>query len=252
MTSGRVVLDEMLIAAQPRLAWRKPLAHISKIVGQGVYPVPMAARLLRVSPSKVRAWVYGNGGEAVLTPELDAESGKDALSFVNLIEVMFLADLRGHGVSLQSIRAMLARTKRTLDLDHPFATRKFHTDGKAIWLETADETGDRAIIDLTDGNGAMLEVLERSFRKSVSFDLASGQANVWRPSADQPRVVLDPARQFGRPIDGVTGVPTEVLADALKAERGDVARVAAIWEVEPEAVEQAAEFELQFSRRLAA
>jgi len=228
------------------------LTYISKIVGQGVYPVPMAARLLRVSPAKVKAWVYGIGGEAVLTPELDAEGGQEALSFVNLIEVLFLSDLRGHGVSLQSIRAMLARAKQVLELEHPFAMQSFHTDGKAIWMETANETGDRGLVDLTDGNGAMLDVLERFFRKSVSFDLASGHANVWRPSADQPRIVLDPTRRFGRPIDNATGVPADVLAEALKAEGGDVARVAAIWEVDPEAVEQAAEFELQFSRRLAA
>lgn len=196
--------------------------------------------------------MYGNGAEAVLDPQLDAEGGQEALSFVNLIEVLFLKDLRGCGVSLQSIRAMLARAKQVLDLDHPFAMQSFHTDGKAIWLETANETEDRGLIDLTDGNGAMLGVLERSFRKSVSFDHAHGQANVWRPSADQPRVVLDPARQFGRPIDAETGVPTEVLAEALKVERGNVARVAAIWDVDAEAVEQAAEFELQFSRRLAA
>ncbi|MBB2165393.1 MerR family transcriptional regulator [Gluconacetobacter sp. 1b LMG 1731] len=225
----------------------------SNIIGRGIYPVPVAARLLHMPAARVRAWVYGNGSEAVLTPELATEDGQEALSFINLVEILFLAELRGQGVSLQSIRTMLDRAKRMLGTEHPFAVRRFHTDGKAIWLETAEATGDRRLVDLTDGNGAMLQVLERSFRKSVSFDdTTAGIANLWRPSADQPRIVLDPARRFGRPIDSQTGMPTEILANALRAEGGNVARVAALWEVPPEAVEQAAEFEMRISKRLAA
>lgn len=224
----------------------------SNILGRGVYPVPVAARLLRMPPARVRSWMYGNGAPSVLTPDLPPEDGQDALSFINLVEVLFLSELRGQGVSLQSIRAMLTKARALLGTEHPFAVQKFHTDGKAIWMETAEATGDRRLVDLTDGNGAMLKVLERSFRKSVSFDDETGKASLWRPSADQPRIVLDPERNFGRPIDGETGLPTEVLADALRAEGGNVLRVAKLWEVPEMAVEQAAEFELWANRRLAA
>ena len=66
------------------------------------------------------------------------------------------------------------------------------------------------------------------------------------------RVVVDPARNFGRPTDNDTGVPTDVLAAALVAEGGDAARVARWWGVPVEAVEQAAEFEVRFGLRHAA
>ncbi|MCH4055100.1 MAG: hypothetical protein LKH76_09405 [Acetobacter fabarum] len=224
----------------------------SNIIGRGVYPVATAAKLLRMPSARIRSWVYGNGSSPVLVSDLPPEGGQDALSFINLIEVLFLSELRGQGISLQSIRAMIEKARKLMGTEHPFAIRQFHTDGKAIWIETAEATGDRRLVDLTDGNGAMLEVLERSFRKSVSFDQLTGTASQWRPNADQPRVILDPARRFGRPIDGGTGIPTEVLADALRAEGGDVARVAKLWEVPTDAVEQAAEFELWVNRRAAA
>lgn len=240
------------LAGSPVATTKDTMPDGSNILGRGVYTVPEAARLLKVPSARLRSWVYGNGSDPVLIPELAAEDGQDALSFINLIEVLFLVELRGQGVSLQSIRSMLDTARRVLSTDHPFAVRRFHTDGKAIWMETAETTGDRRLVDLTDGNGAMLQVLERSFRKSVSFDGTEGTASLWRPSADQPRVVLDPQRRFGRPIDNETGVPTEILADALRAEGGNVARVVALWEVPAEAVEQAAEFELRMHKRLAA
>ena len=224
----------------------------SNIIGRGVYPIATAAKLLRMPSARIRSWVYGNGSSPVLVSDLPPESGQDALSFINLIEVLFLSELREQGISLQSIRAMIEQARKLMRTEHPFAIQQFHTDGKVIWIETAEATGDRRLVDLTDGNGAMLEVLERSFRKSVSFDQFTGQASQWRPSADQPRIILDPARRFGRPIDGGTGIPTEVLADALRAEGGDVARVAKLWEVPTDAVEQAAEFELWINRRVAA
>ncbi|WP_241767595.1 DUF433 domain-containing protein [Tanticharoenia sakaeratensis] len=174
------------------------------------------------------------------------------MSFVNLIEMRFLAELRGQRVSLQAIRTMLDKARQKLGTEHPFACEQFHTDGKTIWLETRDVTHDRGLIDLMSGNGAMFEVLEGSFRKSLKFGDADGLVKSWRPSADEPRVVIDPTRRFGRPIDGETGVPTEILSEALWTAQGDVARVAKDWEVPENAVREAAAFELRYGKRMAA
>jgi uncharacterized protein (DUF433 family) len=59
-------------------------------------------------------------------------------------------------------------------------------------------------------------------------------------------VVVDPARVFGRPIVVEGGVPTEVLADAVRAE-GSPARVAKLYEVPLAAVQDALTFERQLA-----
>ncbi len=59
--------------------------------------------------------------------------------------------------------------------------------------------------------------------------------------------MLDPARNFGRPIVDRHGVPTEVLANAVKA-AGSVAEVARWYEVPEPEIQDAVEFE----QRLAA
>ncbi len=60
-------------------------------------------------------------------------------------------------------------------------------------------------------------------------------------------VVLDPTRNFGRPIVARHGVPTEILANAAKA-TGSVAEVARWYEVSEREIQDAVEFE----QRLAA
>ncbi len=224
------------------------------IVGVGVFTVPEAARLTRLPAARVRRWVFGHGGKpAPLVRELPPQDGQDALGFLNLVEVLFLAELRKKGLRWSTIRRGAELARRVLGDDHPLATGAFHTDGqRGFWLELAGETGDRCLIDLVDGNGAMLEVLEQSFRRFVEFDAPGDRASLWQPDPDLARVVVDPTRRFGQPIDRESGVPTEVLASALRAEGGDAGRVARWWDVPAEAVRQAAAFEERFAPRLAA
>jgi uncharacterized protein (DUF433 family) len=70
----------------------------------------------------------------------------------------------------------------------------------------------------------------------------------WFPMGEKRKVVvIDPQRAFGRPIVAEGGVPTEVLASAVAAEKS-VERVARWYAVSPREVKAAVEFE----QRLAA
>lgn len=220
-------------------------------IGVGLYTVPEAARLTRVSPSRIRRWVFGRGGAAALERQLPPVEGQDALGFYNLVEALFIRDLSTQGVSWPTIRKAAERARDVIGDAHPFAAGRLHTDGRSVFLEVAQETGDRQLLNLVDGNFAMLDVLERSFTRTVTFAGPEGRASEWRPEPDLD-VVLDPQRRFGRPIINGTGVPTDVLASALVAEKGNLERVARWWQVPAEAVRQAAEFEVRYGLRRAA
>ncbi len=221
-------------------------------VGVGLYTIPEAARLSGVAPSRIRRWVFGPDGRTPLFRQLPRLDGQDALGFYNLVEVLFVRDLIAQGVTWHSIRRAIELARAAMREDHPFAARKLHTDGRTVFLEAANESGDRQLLNLIDGNFAMFDVLERSFLKTVTFDGPEGRANTWRPQETLDRIVVDPARSFGRPIDRDTGIPTDVLATALKSEKGDAERVARWWKVPVEAVHQAAEFEVRLGLRVAA
>jgi uncharacterized protein (DUF433 family) len=64
-------------------------------------------------------------------------------------------------------------------------------------------------------------------------------------------VVIDPDRQFGRPIVEREGVPTEVLSASFRAEQS-LDRVARWFEVEKSSVRAAVEFEEFLESRPAA
>jgi len=61
-----------------------------------------------------------------------------------------------------------------------------------------------------------------------------------------PLVVLDPRRQFGQPIIENGGAQTSAIADAVKAE-GSIEAVASWFEIDPDAVRQAVEFEIRLA-----
>lgn len=239
------------MAILPNRGFDVPDTTLHHAIGLGLYTVPQAARLTRIAPKRIHGWIGGYGGRSVgkrrpiILRQIPVVAGQPQLGFLDLIEVRFVNWLIGVGVSWKTIRTAADRGRMALDHDHPFALARFLTDGKAIFLETQQETGDSKLLDLIKNNFAMYEVLEQSFRRGIAFT-AEGVASKWHPDEGGGRVVLDPQRSFGQPIDQDSGVPTSVLMDAYRAE-GSFDRVASWFEVSVEAVRQAVTYEMKLA-----
>jgi uncharacterized protein (DUF433 family) len=179
-------------------------------------------------------------------PERDGEL---ALGVLDLLEVDFLgrlvraAESQGRSPSWKAIRASAETARRIFGLDHPFAARRIHTDGHSVFLEAQEATGDMALYDLVADNFAILDVLVSSFVATIEFE--DDQPKIWKPNELFSRVVIDPRRSFGRPIETVSGTPVETLFDAWKAEKANSARVAAWYDTDVEGVDQAVRFTLE-------
>ena len=129
-----------------------------------------------------------------------------------------------------------------LDTEHPFAVRRIHTDGRNIFMEAQRETGNLALYDLVADNFAIYDVLVGSFIASIEYQ--GEEPRRWTPDSQFPRIIVDPHRAFGRPIEVRSGAPAEALFDAWRGEQGDTAKVAAGYGTDPEGVEQAVCFVL--------
>jgi uncharacterized protein (DUF433 family) len=167
------------------------------------------------------------------------------LSFRDLIELRFVQAFLAVGISLQAIRVCLAHAKAELQSDRPFASRRFKTDGRTIFLESLEHAGDPHMLDLRKKQYVMKDVIEQSFK---DLDLEDDEVMRWRPFRGRDSIVLDPKRSFGQPIASRSGVPTIVLADSVVAE-GSVARVSAIFEVDKSSVADSVEFEKELMNR---
>lgn len=142
------------------------------------------------------------------------------------------------------MRYMAEEAERFLQHPHPFATDWiFKTDGKKIFVEAAERTEDPCLYDLKGHNFAMHGILAKEFMGDVQFS-TSGVADAWFPRIDiAPNVRVTPKVAFGSPAIEKNGVPTEALFAALQAEGGDVATVAAWFDVSENDVIEAVRFE---------
>ncbi len=217
-------------------------------LGSGVYTYADAARLLGVSTQQVRRWCEGyvyrlNGEEIRRDGVLEREQTREGLlTFHDLIELVFVREFASAGVRLQRIVDTARLLREKWHTAYPFAYKRLQTDGSQILL---DEGGHYA-------NVAMHQQVFRfaeQFFKNIDFD--GSLASLWWPMGHAKLVVLDPQRSFGAPIDARRGIRTQLLHRAYIAEERDVQAVADWYDVEPECVETAVEFEEQWLKRAA-
>lgn len=215
----------------------------TKHLGVGLYSIADAARIIGAKPGLIRRW--SRKSEGLIPRTLALEEG--LLTFAELMELHFIKMFRDEGVSLETIRIASERAAARYHSEYPFSVKRFDTDGTAIFATLQQEsTGREMLEDVARGQYVFEKIMRPFFRKleyGRNFDLV----RFW-PLSKTGRVVLDPARKFGQPIDAETGVPTRTIMDALRAGGGQSPAVVARWLGVPlAAVKRAAEFERSLS-----
>src|ERR1700674_3933094 len=165
------------------------MASKGTLLGVGIYTVPEAARMARVSAARIRRWLKGytyryqdgkRRSPPVWTPDLPVLGGILALSFRDLMEVRFVDYFLDAGVSWKTLRQAAAHAAEIVDSSHPFSTRTFKTDGKRIFAEyAAKRAGSKSLLEVIQRQYNITEVVEPRLYKGVEF---SGQHIVrWFP-----------------------------------------------------------------------
>lgn len=225
-------------------------AEIKIDVNGGFYTVSEAARLLgMMSSQRIHRMISPTGGGAppVVLRDFQKVGSQHELSFLDVIEIKFVEHFRQAKISLQSLRLAARNARDVLGVPHPFATSsvKFQTDRKKVFLETAEETGDRYLLDLMTKQVAIYEIIERSFERHLTFDV-NGVAACWQPApGEAPRVIVAPVYAFGRPVISDRKVPTRTLFDSWLSNNHDLEVVADWFRVQPDEVDEAVRFELR-------
>jgi len=217
----------------------------------GVYSFADAARFIGAKPRELRRWTLGyshrtRAGAITFSAPLwhTQLTGTDieGLGFKDLIELRFVHAFRDEGVSMQVIRRTLEVARDRLSAPYPFTCKKFKTDGRRIFLEVIEETGDESLVDVERQQNVIQKVIGPSLREGVELDV-QGEAARWFPLRGSKAIVFDPARKFGQPILADFDVPTIAIVEAVKAEGGNEKRVAKLYDVPLAAVRKAIEFE---------
>lgn len=216
-------------------------------IDMGLYSISDGARLLKIPEQKLRRWIVGDPhGSSVplITNEIARIDGQISLSFINLIEALFISKFVAYGLHARSIRMMAEEAASFLNTPHPFATNVlFKTDGKKIFAFVEKQTDDPKLYDLKKHNWALEPILGRELEHAVGYK-ASGIAQRWYPKKETYRhVVLNPTAAFGQPVLDDSAVPTRVIYSAYLAEDKNNEIVSKWFNIPVARVKEAVKFE---------
>jgi uncharacterized protein (DUF433 family) len=213
------------------------------------YTVADSARYARTTPQTVARWYFGGGqlGPALAAPGRDRKQpGREpraALSYLQLVEVAFVATFRRLGISLQRIRVAREYAATVLKSEYPFAELRWKTEGVRLLLTLRDfdepvvaDTSEIIVADL-DGQTAWGPMLNERF---MQFEYGDNLAMVWHVRGMASRVLIDPRVAFGAPM--ISGIPTWVVKGRYQAGEG-VQEIAADFGLDYTQVSEALMFE---------
>jgi uncharacterized protein (DUF433 family) len=210
----RVTMTDM--ASRPRLAGlNKRRLYLP------AYRFSEAARLAETTPQTVTRWYYGYAAPGHQMDPVLPSDGSSLLSYLQLVEVAFVATFRKQDVRLDTLRRAHEYSRKTFNSEHPFAELKFTTDGVHVfhtyarWEDSALQREEPLVIT-TDAGGQLAwgEAIEERIRQ---FDYEKDLALRWHPRGRKSVIVVDPQIAFGAPIISGSGVPTWVIKDRYEA-----------------------------------
>jgi uncharacterized protein (DUF433 family)/GNAT superfamily N-acetyltransferase len=217
-----------------------------ELTGIGLYTLQQASRLSGAKASEVSRWLFGyKAGEGKQFPPLWQPQVRDVeekvIGFQDLMELRIVKAFSGHGVPTQLIRMALRHAKEIFGSEYPFTSNRFLTDGRTIFYETLEQGRDE-LTDLVRRQLVFESIIRPQLYEGIEFS-SQGAAVRWFPRKGKT-IMLDPDVSFGRPVLSAFGIPTEVIAQAMKAER-NVRAVAAQFEIPVDKVRAAVKFEEQ-------
>src|SRR5690349_9759190 len=187
-------------------------------LGVGFYSRAEAARLLKVTPTRLNRWIRGytyklrQQGKSyverqkspvvqIVLPIIDSVL---ALSFVELIELRVIKAFTDKGLPLHRVRVAAERAVELFHTLHPFASKRVFTDGELVFAELGDTKKPEFpdVIELTRGKHLQIHsgVLLEGYLDEVSFNQETLLADRWWPLSKDFPIVLDPKIAFGAPV----------------------------------------------------
>lgn len=185
-----------------------------------------------------RYWEYGRHH---VRPVVTDREQQKPLSYLQLIEVAFVATFRALGVSLAKIRDARDYIAQTFESEYPFAEYRLMTEGFNVLMllqqVVPDAEADRLILTNRAGRTGWRPMIGSRF---AEFDYENGIAIKWHLGGRDSVVTIDPRLLFGAPSIG--GIPTRAIRGRWRAQES-IKDIAADFGIEPKQVIDAPRFE---------
>ena len=208
------------------------------------YRVSEAARLANTTAQTITRWYRGYEAPGHHMRPVLPSDGSLLLSYLQLVELAFVATFRRLGIRLEALRRAREYSVKTLNSEFPFAQLRFTTDGVHLF-HTLAEYDDNDLQDermiATDTGGQLVWGPAVADRIS-QFEYEDGLALRWHPRGRDSVILVDPRIGFGAPVILGTGIPTWVIKDRVQAGE-DLAEIGDDFGLSPAQVKEALSFE---------
>lgn len=174
-----------------------------------MYSARMSARLVGVSKDRVRRWVKGYDFKYSLDSEIkkisqkpliqrDYKGGSPFITFVELIDLLFVKQFLDFGFTLQKIRRALQEAEENIGHKH-FARETFFTDGHDIYLQVCENKNANGLLELFSNGQWVISPIIEDLSTRIDFDEINHHANRWYPLGKEGLIIIDPQVLFGKP-----------------------------------------------------
>jgi uncharacterized protein (DUF433 family) len=208
-------------------------------IGTGIYTPREVAAFAGIRTRRLKDWLSASGKLGPIIAREDDHG--PSLTFLDLIEVLFVKSFLDQGVKMRTIHEAAKQAVTLFGHHHPFAVRRFETDGRKIFATLAHkDKATNSMLDVVDNQAVFASVLARYIRQ-IDYDKLGDASRWWPLGKDQP-IFADPEFSFGAPLTKSGHVPTYAIHSALEA--GDTAEMVARWfEIPLEEVRAAERFQ---------
>lgn len=221
-----------------------------------LYEPAEAGRIVGMASERVRRWLLGysysykvrgttkRGHQRPVVQRTD--TADPYASFLDLIELRFAQKFMSYGLTPQRVRAAFKEAAEITGEDHPFARRKFFTDGRTLYLDLKKHQSDAPnLLQLLSGGQWVISEIVLQYAEEVDFDEQSRAVARWWPMGKEEPVVIDPALSFGKSTIEHRGLKTSNVYSFYLGERKNVAAVARWFDLRHDEVEAAVRWEQQ-------
>ena len=177
------------------------------------YSVKESARYAKTAPQTIGYWHFYEGK---VGPAIPGRTRGKSISYLQLIEIAFVATMRKQGMSLQKIRKVREYARQNLEVEYPFAQLEWKTEGVHLLLELRDIEGETEMNKLIVENeliigdkGGQIGWKPAMAERFKEFQYEDGLALIWYLRGIDCPVRIDPRISFGAPT--IDGLPTWVI-----------------------------------------
>lgn len=210
--------------------------------------------LASVTRGTSKRWIDGYEywdarGNRVVRPPVTLQANDHAgISFLDLIEIRAIGNLKVAGFSLRKIRDIVLACQQIFKVEHPLVTFQFKVSGRDIFVP--EHRDNEVLVDVGRQRGQYVwhDVLA-PFLEDVEYE--HDLARRWYPLGTDKLVVVDPDYGYGLPVVRETGVRTEILFERFQVGES-IQEIAEGFNLQAEEVEQALQFESRLAKKPAA